>query len=134
MVYNSSENPALAVSNGHVYVVWNGYRGMPDSSALYFSYSPYEPNVIGDSRGNDLPDGIEFSAYPNPFNSSTTLSIGNGEPSDIFIYDITGRQIASLFAKEGKAEWNAGAYSSGVYFAKASGGNKSSVIKLIYLK
>ena len=106
-------------------------RNAPDSA---FSFT-YMPGYEGINEGNNrLPDELTITAYPNPFNSSTMLSIGNGKIADIFIYDITGRRIAMLFAKEGKAVWDASAYTSGIYFAKASGKYNSSVIKLIYLK
>ena len=99
---------------------------------LFYAYRQNPQDILLDSH--PIPRIITLSAYANPFNSSTTLSISNGKAADISIYDITGRQIATLFAKEGKAVWDASAYSSGVYFAKASGQNNSAVIKLIYLK
>jgi hypothetical protein len=68
---------------------------------------------------------IIFSAYPNPFNSATNISIdGNLEAvSEIAIYDITGRRIKS-FAPVSQITWdgtdNRGTpVSSGIYFVKA---------------
>jgi hypothetical protein len=132
-IYHNSSSPALAVSNDRVYVVWNAYGGMPDSSALYFSYSPYEPDAVGDTKYIDLPDNIELSAYPNPFNSATTITLTGVELAEIGIYDITGRLITTLHTVGGQALWDAGSYSSGLYFARAAG-EKPSVIKLILLR
>ena len=135
--YNNSYNPSLAMANGHVYMVWFDWIP-PDSAGLYFSRWDPEPDIIHE---NDLPSDISVSAYPNPFNSSTSIGYDLPKASDITlaIFDILGRKVATLVdghQSSGHHEviWNAGAYSSGIYFARASGGNNSSVIKLIYLK
>ena len=129
-----SRDPAIATCCGKKFVVWGESVYPPDSMGLFFSYWSGGSDMVENGHDRTLPDEIAISAYPNPFNSSTTLSISNGRATDIFIYDITGRQIATLYAKEGKAVWGASAYSSGIYFAKALDKNKSLVIKLIYLK
>jgi hypothetical protein len=68
---------------------------------------------------------LSLSAYPNPFNNRTNISInGNLEAvSEIAIYDITGRRIKS-FAPAPLITWDGtdsrGApVSSGIYFVKA---------------
>ena len=106
-------------------------RNAPDS---LFSFT-YLPGYVGINESNgQLPEILNISAYPNPFNSSTILSIGSGRDADISIYDITGRLVSVLHSQDGKATWKPEGYSSGIYFARAGFGDKSSVIKLIYLK
>jgi len=135
LTYTEGESgePSISFDNGKVHVVWIEDVDSTGYEIFYKRFTPDSSDAVVDQVKPPLPD-FSISAYPNPLNSTTILSIGNGKAADIFIYDITGRQIASLVAKEGKAVWDASAYSSGIYFARASGGNKSSVIKLIYLK
>jgi hypothetical protein len=86
-----------------------------------------------------FPYSLTLSAYPNPFNSITNISIdGNLESvSEIAIYDITGRRIksfvpASLIIWDGTDSHGA-PVSSGIYFVKAfaAGFEKSLRITLI---
>ena len=75
------------------------------------------------SEGNEavLPDEQTLSAYPNPFNSATTITLTGAEQAEIGIYDITGRLITTLHTVGGQALWDASAYSSGLYFARVQG-------------
>jgi hypothetical protein len=75
-----------------------------------------------------------LSAYPNPFNSSTTITLTGTTIADITIYDITGRRITTLRTDAGKAIWDASGFPSGVYFARTQAGQKAQSIKLILLK
>ncbi|MCB9357417.1 MAG: T9SS type A sorting domain-containing protein [Calditrichaeota bacterium] len=81
------------------------------------------------------------SAYPNPFNPSTTLLFTL--PSDQFvtlnITDIQGREVARLvesrlIAGQHRVEWNASGLSSGTYFATLRAGKRQELTKLILLK
>lgn len=131
---DDSADPAITVSNERVYVVWTDGRLGPDSirGGLYISRFDPESDAVNEEN-DDLPEKIAFSAYPNPFNSNTTLSISGVDKAEIAIYDITGRLVTSLHADNGKAVWDATGYSSGVYFARVRGEN-SAPIKLILLK
>jgi photosystem II stability/assembly factor-like uncharacterized protein len=83
--------------------------------------------------------------YPNPFNPTTTITyqIGFDANVSVKVYDILGKQVASLFTgfqKEGsyKFQFNASALSSGVYFYRISaeaGANKfEKVMKMLLTK
>jgi hypothetical protein len=129
-------DPALAFSNGHAYMVFKDMRCEPDTDVCggaFFTKFPADPDRIIDSP-DILPDEISLSAYPNPFNSNTTLSISEVDKAEIAIFDITGRRVASLHADNGKAIWNATGFSSGLYFANVQGDNISNSVKLILLK
>jgi hypothetical protein len=100
-----------------------------------YVYTIVNIDGIDEGNGNRLPDDYSLSAYPNPFNSSTTISITGIDKAEIGIYDITGRLIAKLAAENGKSVWEASGYSSGVYFARIIGsGGRSKSIRLVLLK
>ena len=76
------------------------------------------PNV------NGVPDKFELRQnYPNPFNPSTTIWFSVAKPSHITlsIYNDIGQLLESpidesLGAGNFSVRWDAGRYSSGVYF------------------
>jgi len=87
------------------------------------------------------------NAYPNPFNSSTTLtfSIPSNERVRLEIYDIKGKLISSIIDSDDmnigtyKVTWdgknNAGVeVTSGVYLAKLTTGNFMKSIRLNFVK
>jgi hypothetical protein len=94
-----------------------------------------------------------YQNYPNPFNPNTTIKYSvplkitshvNGtsqKPSNVklIIYDILGREIATLIDKEQNAgdysvEFNASGFSSGVYFYMLQTNVNRIVKKMILLK
>lgn len=101
---------------------------------------------------NNIPDKFSLSQnYPNPFNPSTKIKFSlpevRGEKLEVRlgIYDILGRQIASLIpplrgGEEGLApgtyevEWDGSNYSSGVYFYKLETQSFSETRKMVLLK
>lgn len=91
-----------------------------------------------------IPIGIELTAYPNPFNSSTTITFGTlrGDNTEIEIFNLLGQRVRSFTiegAKEGRIVWDAAdaqgnRVSSGIYFARGKAPQSSNTLKLIYLK
>jgi len=80
-------------------------------------------------------DFVLIRNYPNPFNSSTVISVQGSDQSTIEIFDIAGRIVASLYVVNGQAMWHAEGMSSGIYFARVLKSDfKSNIIKMIYLK
>jgi hypothetical protein len=87
-----------------------------------------------------------YQNYPNPFNPVTKIKFSipasvKSERSNVklIIYDILGREISSLVNDnlkpgEYEASWNAGDYSSGIYFYKLYAGNYSETKRMILLK
>ncbi len=79
--------------------------------------------------------------YPNPFNPTTTISyqlpfIG---PVSLTVHTLLGKEIEQLVNGEQQAgtysvQWNASAYSSGIYFYTLRAGNISQTKKLLLLK
>jgi Secretion system C-terminal sorting domain len=79
--------------------------------------------------------------YPNPFNPTTTIqySLPSSATVKLAVYDLLGREIATLVNEEQSAgwkevEWNGAAVSSGIYFYKLTAGNYVGVKKLMLLK
>lgn len=79
--------------------------------------------------------------FPNPFNPATTITFSVGYQSvvSLKIYDVLGREIATLVndrLKEGNysVRWNASAFSSGVYFYRIESGSFSQTKKLLLQK
>ena len=82
-----------------------------------------------------------FQNYPNPFNSRTIISfeIANPEKCELFIYDMLGRKIMTLFSgmlNEGRhdIELDASSLKSGVYVFILQTKNFSAAKKMVYLK
>ena len=103
----------------------------------------YEIDLIN-SIENELNNNFGFylyQNYPNPFNSTTKVkySIYQSGIVQIKLFDVLGKEIKILineFKPAGKyeIEFNAGNFSSGVYFYEIKAGNFKNVKKLILLK
>jgi hypothetical protein len=83
------------------------------------------PGTVGvEEISSHIPEGYTlYQNYPNPFNPLTTIrfSLPVSGLVKITIYDVQGQEIETLVNKElaaGEFEvnWNAGNFSSGVYF------------------
>jgi len=109
------------------------------------------------------PDNMNLSAYPNPFNSSVTISLsvtpatslvipGSTRNPEIEVFDITGRKIAEITppapldrGEQEKSSLSRGdleglvwqpdkSLGSGVYLVRARFGDESVSKRIIYLK
>jgi len=81
------------------------------------------------------------SAYPNPFNPTTTIEFGLPFDSEvsIHIYNLQGRVVETLASEYMQAgyhsvTWNADNFSSGVYFVKMATGAYVGTQKLLLVK
>jgi len=81
------------------------------------------------------------SAYPNPFNPSTTISFNLPSKSYVLlkVFDIMGREVTTLINEELTAgnyhrQWDASNVSSGVYFYRLQCGSFIQTKKLILLR
>jgi len=136
---DESDYPDIALTDSCKHVVWTDFRDYDQGRGVY--YTRGEPEV---SIEEDIPEDyeIELTAYPNPFNSTTSISYSNLEGGDIEIYDIMGRLVKKLHTgggKEGEVNWDATDasgenVSSGIYFARARSKDNCTTEKLIYLK
>ncbi len=91
---------------------------------------------------NTIPTGYSLSQnFPNPFNSSTSISFGLQTKSyvSLKVFDVIGREMATLVSEElpqGKHSvlWNAMDMPSGVYIYRLQAGSFTATKKLILLK
>lgn len=79
--------------------------------------------------------------FPNPFNPKTTIQFDVAKAGNVklSVFSADGKEIASLMntnLEEGtySMDWDAGNYSSGVYFYKMETKNFSQTKKLLFLK
>jgi hypothetical protein len=107
----------------------------------------WEPNQVTVIELEDIvipQEIILHSAYPNPFNPSTTISYQipeGGANISLSIFDIRGRLVTELFNgfqeysnKPYEFTWNADKFSSGIYFIGLSSGAKIKTQKIILIK
>jgi len=106
----------------------------------FYSFN-YTITSVNDARQN-IPSQFSLSQnYPNPFNPSTVIeySIPQREKVSLKIYDVLGKEVASLVDEDKSAgkysvRFNAGSLSSGVYFYILRAGDFISAKKLILMK
>ncbi|MGB4851814.1 MAG: T9SS type A sorting domain-containing protein, partial [Ignavibacteria bacterium] len=107
-------------SSGNIYISGEGeltigYTGIV--SVKYSTITGILSKIINEFGTYDLYN------YPNPFNPNTQINfiIPNDSFVRIFVYDISGRKLATLteeYKKKGtyKIKFNSNKYSSGIYF------------------
>ena len=99
---------------------------------------------LSTNEDNSLPLIFDIStAYPNPFNPSTTISFGLPAEShiEVSIFDLKGQHVETLINEYSQAgsysvTWDASNVSSGVYFVHfnaLNGNNTTSQIQKIML-
>jgi hypothetical protein len=126
----------------------SGYNGTPTSGlvgfdTLTFPHPTMNCNLVGiQQTGNEIPSSYFLSQnYPNPFNPMTTIefSLPKGEFVEITIFDVTGREVATIVqdpfqAGTYKVTFDATSLSSGVYFYKLTAGNFTDTKKMLLVK
>ncbi len=100
-------------------------------------------NLVNDAseQQNNVPlDFSVSSAFPNPFNSNTSVVFGLPRSSDITVtvHDMAGRQVARLahgIFRSGhhKFNWNASRMPSGIYIIKCEADGKSIAMRKVLL-
>ncbi len=107
-----------------------------------FTLSVYTDIASSDNEETVIPEEITLhNAYPNPFNPSTMISFDIMEMDKVSlkIYDLTGRQVASLINRPmapgyHQITWNPGLLPSGVYLVELTTGGRSFNQKITYIK
>jgi hypothetical protein len=119
---------------------FNGGVLYAGNNALYYDGSPLFVGI--DPVGNTIPSSFSLEQnYPNPFNPATTIkfSVPQAGLVTLKIFDVTGREVASLISGEinagtYKADFNASSLGSGVYFYKLTGNGFTDTKKMILIK
>jgi hypothetical protein len=95
-----------------------------------------------------VPNSFNLSQnYPNPFNPVTKIKFSlpalklreAGVPVKLIIYDILGREIATIVNEQLKPgsyeiEWDGSQYSSGIYLYKLISGDFTESKKMVLIK
>lgn len=104
-------------------------------------FHPRGPITVPDPTFILQPSTFVLSAYPNPFNSTATLTydIPKATSVELKIINLVGEVVAVLhegYKAPGRysALWDASAQSSGTYFAVMKAGNVTRIQKLLLLK
>jgi hypothetical protein len=117
--------------------------GAHQNTPIYIIKTDKIGNVVSVNNSSQLlPKGVKLNQnFPNPFNPSTIISyeIPKRAHVKLSIYDILGKEVKVLINEKknaGKYEvkWNAGDFSSGIYFYTLDVENFIITKKLIYLK
>ncbi len=115
-----------------------------------YSYRLKQIDYNGDSRYYELQNEVNVGVpsafklgqnYPNPFNPVTTISFDIPENANvkIYLYDISGRQVANLLKENLNAGYysmsvNASNLSSGTYFYAITANHFRSIKKMMVIK
>lgn len=128
------------------------YGRSPDASAnwSFMSPTPGTANNITGIEEDLIPESFALSVYPNPFNPATNIqySIPNSpsglQSVSLFVYDILGREIWSIYEDEKspgtyEVKWNGKNNSgmdasSGVYFLNIRTGSLNKSVKMMMIK
>jgi hypothetical protein len=100
------------------------------------------PTEVQSFISDNQPHSFElFDNYPNPFNPSTTIGFSLSEKSNVTVkvFDLKGREIAVLLENEMdpgtyRIQFDASAYSSGIYFYRLQAGDKSRIKRMVVIK
>jgi photosystem II stability/assembly factor-like uncharacterized protein len=101
--------------------------------------------IMGPDAAHDgqrpTPENYNLSAYPNPFNPTTTLSFSLPQPGDVNlrIFDIEGRTVFEkrfgvMSAGEHRAQFDGTALPSGVYISRLETAHGELSQKLVLMK
>ncbi|MBD3234346.1 MAG: DUF362 domain-containing protein, partial [candidate division Zixibacteria bacterium] len=135
--YDETYNPDLVIPiHEHAATLGLGTLNLNDVEVIEISAT------FVDDNQSTIPDGFELRQnYPNPFNARTSISFDIPHKSDIevSIYNSLGQKLATLHngrieAGKHSLSWDAGRFSSGVYFAKLHIGNRILSRKMTLLK
>jgi hypothetical protein len=153
LIYAYSADSVSITSEETINGIWGGgfYNRQLDYFILAVSDLGYGTSAdytyefdwhVGIDDSFSIPNNFSLiTAYPNPFNASTTIEYSLAQPGEITlsIYNLLGQKIATLVdnAKEaGKhsVTWNAGDVPSGIYFAQLRISASVNSIKLLLIK
>jgi len=143
---------ALNTNDVHTYSVTRTYPGYQyllkvyDNSGCSIEYPDLiltvdvnTPVVQNPAPPKD--DNFAVSAYPNPFNSSTTINLDLPHSANerIVLYDLLGRQTALISegafpAGRSTVVFDASSLPSGLYFVRLEGNHSPVSHKLLFLK
>jgi hypothetical protein len=142
-------NPAAPVISGHYNTPGRAEALTVHNNLIYVAdydgigvYSYTAVTGIKPQHDPAIPNRISLTAYPNPFNSSTTISFTLPQAGEVKmnVYDVLGRDMAltcpssTLQAGEHHITFDGAALPSGTYFVRLQAGSNQIEQKLLLLK
>ncbi len=136
-------NPGTTQTSTHTYTSAGTYQlcmyyvDLTDTSCSDVACTPVVITAVGINDHSVA--AVNIAAVPNPFNSEVTinLTLAKSEMVDVAVFDMTGKQVASL--KNGLTaagttvlEWKPAGLSAGVYFVQVRTGNAVITKKIVY--
>ena len=109
---------------------------------LVFTYTPYQINIVPVVSGVTVNEATNiFTAYPNPYTSSTTIFYSLSEKSDVQleIVNSIGKRVYAVDEVQQPGEHTyafsseATGLSKGVYFVKLTVNKKTTILKIVEL-
>jgi hypothetical protein len=145
-VANISE-PRTPRLTGHYTTSGSAQRVAVEGSMAYVaemtSLGIYDCSAATSASENFIvhPSSFSLSAYPNPFNPTTTIryDLPQSGPVQLSVYDILGRHVRTLFngpqtAGSHTAQFDGSAFSSGIYFVRLTANQHETNQKIVLLK
>ncbi|MDP8237817.1 MAG: T9SS type A sorting domain-containing protein [Candidatus Hatepunaea meridiana] len=108
---------------------------------IHYIKTEPDPVYVDELDGESQPyEFTLYSAFPNPFNRSTTISfnIPKADQVQLTAYDLTGRPVAALVNNTLQAgkhtyTWEPDEISGGLYLLRLEAGGSSFIRKIVYL-
>ncbi len=140
----------IAVTTDRRVFIWDTPGRPADNAWLSFKgnmrrdgrYVRRDPNSVPDERVVPIPEELELSAYPNPFNSAVRISVSldRAQNGALLLTDSQGRLVTEVF----NGVLNAGQSTfavdfsdfnspAGVYFLQFQGEDRAKSIKLLFV-
>ncbi len=121
---------------------WNNLEAVITIVGGEVVWDAASPMSIKENTKSNSPKEFKLCQnYPNPFNPVTVISYQLAADSHVLlkVYDILGREVATLIDKYMKAgkhtlNFNAGSLSRGMYFYRLTSGNQNEVRKMVLLR
>ncbi len=119
-----------------------GYSG--NISSFWSEVRKFKSSSIysGINKLEEIPTEYRlYSNFPNPFNPSTNIKFDIPKSSfvRISVFDVMGKEVTTLVNEQlqpgtYETDWNASAFSSGVYFYRLNAGNFSETKRMLLIK
>lgn len=132
----------IAAHNGKVYPIW--MRLDSGNLSVWSTVINDPPTLVAQEKNLPVTDFSLSPGYPNPIQlsdpfSTIGFSLPKAQEVTLKVYDLTGREIATLVNAQKEAgyhrlQFDARRLATGVYFYKLSAGNFSAAQKLVVIQ
>lgn len=132
--------PTIFLDQPAIHIVWVDTRDLVNEE-IYYKRNPTGIQAIN-QIGSEMPDKFNLKQnYPNPFNPVTNIefSVPKSGLVRLSIFEMLGKEVITLVNEQlsigsYKADWNASAYPSGVYFYKLETEAFTETKKMVLIK